>query len=121
MISCFIRAGLFQVARNADQLAGILGHEMAHVLARHASENLTRRILPLLGVVVFEALTGSSAGGNMLLNIAELLVGLPNSRRAEAEADRIGVEISALACYNPRGLAQSLQVCLIPLAVQFGS
>jgi predicted Zn-dependent protease len=102
-------AGLFKVARSADDLAGILGHEMAHVIARHGSENMTRRILPLVGAMILEGLTGYAAGGNLLLAMVELSVNLPNSRKAEVEADRIGIEIAALACYDPQGLSRSLQ------------
>jgi metalloendopeptidase OMA1, mitochondrial len=101
--------GLFKVARSADDLAGILGHEMAHVIARHASETVTRRLLPLLGAMILDGLTGHATGGNLLLAMVELSVNLPNSRRAEVEADRIGIEIAALACYDPQGLPRSLQ------------
>jgi predicted Zn-dependent protease len=103
-------AGLFNLMRTEDELAGIIAHEMAHVLARHSAEAVTRSALTVAVVGLVEAVTGFASGGTFLMTIAQLVLDLPNSRRNESEADEIGVELAARACFDPRGLADALQV-----------
>ena len=85
------------------ELAGIMGHEMAHALREHSREQLSRSMATQLSVSVGAAFLGLGQLGADLINQgAGLMVNLPNSRDAETEADRMGVELAARAGYDPR-------------------
>jgi predicted Zn-dependent protease len=96
--------GLVQKIRPTDdELAEVLGHEIAHALAKHTAEKMSVAMASQFGVLAVGvaaknkgvALTGAAAA-------AALAVQLPNSRVAESEADRIGIELAAKAGYDPR-------------------
>ena len=86
-----------------DELAQVLGHEIAHALAKHSAEKMSVTMASSIGVVAVGvaadrkglALTGAALA-------AALAVQKPNSRAAESEADRIGIELAAKAGYDPR-------------------
>ncbi len=81
--------GLIEFAETPEEVAGVLAHEMAHVIKRHGTEALLRGYgLELL----IESLTGS-AGGGVAGGIGETLLGLSYSRDAEGEADRTGIRL----------------------------
>lgn len=84
-----------------DELAAVMGHEISHALREHARERMSRQAATGVGLAVVEVLTGVQLGdvGQML---AQSMFVLPNSREAEQEADRIGVELAARAGYDPR-------------------
>ena len=86
-----------------DELAQVLGHEIAHALARHTAEKMSVALATDLAVTAWavkENKDRTALAGAALA--AALAVKLPNSRQAEAEADRIGVELAARAGYDPR-------------------
>lgn len=96
---------LGQVQPTDDELAQVMGHEISHALAAHTAEKMSMQIVTSVGVAVVGvasdsdvALTGAALG-------AMLAVNLPNSRSAEKEADRIGIELAARAGYNPKAAA----------------
>ncbi len=86
-----------------DELAQVLGHEIAHALAKHSAEKMSVAMASSIGVVAVGvaadrkglALTGAALA-------AALAVQRPNSRAAESEADQIGIELAAKAGYDPR-------------------
>lgn len=84
-----------------DELAAVVGHEIAHALREHARERMSRQMATGVGLAAIEILTGVRLGdlGQML---AQSMFVLPNSRENEQEADRIGVELAARAGYDPR-------------------
>jgi len=85
-----------------DELAQVLGHEIAHALAKHSAEKMSVAMASGLGVVAVGAVSdqkGLALTGAALA--AALAVQRPNSRAAESEADRIGIELAAKAGYNP--------------------
>jgi predicted Zn-dependent protease len=84
-----------------NELAAVMGHEIAHALREHARERMGRQVGTGLGISVIGILTGIELGdvGQML---AQSMFVLPNSRENEQEADRIGVELAARAGYDPR-------------------
>jgi predicted Zn-dependent protease len=85
-----------------DELAQVLGHEIAHALAKHSAEKMSVAMASSLGVVAVGAVAdqkGFALTGAALA--AALAVQRPNSRAAESEADRIGIELAAKAGYNP--------------------
>lgn len=85
-----------------DEIAAVMGHEIAHALREHAREQASEQSLAQLGLLG-ASLAGAgqnivNAGGQLY----QLGIGLPHSRRQETEADRIGVELAARAGYDPR-------------------
>jgi predicted Zn-dependent protease len=86
-----------------DELAAVMGHEIAHALREHGRERASQAYAQAIGLQVVGAALGL---GGTELQIAQIVTditfNLPNSREHEIEADRIGVELSARAGYDPR-------------------
>lgn len=86
-----------------DEIAAIMGHEIAHALREHARERASEQQAAGLLIGVGAALLGvGSAGADLGQMAYKVAVGMPNSRAHETEADRIGVELAARAGYDPR-------------------
>jgi predicted Zn-dependent protease len=100
--------GLFKIVENDDQLASVIGHEIAHVTAKHIHENLSQQLaLQTGGMIGGIALMGSGAG---LLTESAVMsayglgsegLGAAFDRKKEKEADRIGIMYMAKAGYDP--------------------
>jgi predicted Zn-dependent protease len=97
-----VNTGLFKVAENDDQLATVIGHEVAHAIARHGSERMSQALLA-------QGLGAIAVGGGvnpqlveMASQAATLGIILPYSRTQESEADHIGLLYMAEAGYDPR-------------------
>ncbi len=104
-----IYSGLLTVAVNQDQLATVIGHEIAHVLANHSNERLSQAQLAQTGLQITDiALSGSEFAQHRDVTMAALGVGvqygliMPYGRRQETEADRIGLQLMAQAGFDPR-------------------
>ena len=90
-----------------DELAAVMGHEIAHALREHARERVSRQMGTQMAVGIAGALFGIGELGQGLGNmVADVTLNLPNSRLHETEADRIGVELAARAGYDPRAAIQ---------------
>jgi predicted Zn-dependent protease len=89
-----------------DELAAVMGHEIAHALREHARERIGRQMATqagtAIGAVALEIFTGIRLDPNLAGTVSQAVFVLPNSREAEQEADRIGVELAARAGYDPR-------------------
>ncbi len=86
-----------------DELAAVIGHEIAHALREHGREKASQQAAQNAVIGVGAAVLGVGEGMAGLANIAaQVTYGLPNSREFEREADRIGVELAARAGYDPR-------------------
>ena len=96
-----VNTGLFQVAKNDDQLAAVIGHEVAHAVARHGAERMSQQILLQTGLAGLGIAT-DQAYAQLAAAAATLAVVLPYSRTQEAEADHIGLIYMAEAGYDPR-------------------
>jgi len=85
-----------------DELAQVMGHEISHALANHTAEQMSIAMATSLGIGVLGAASDkpelATTAGALA---ATLAIQLPNSRTAESEADRIGIELAAKAGYNP--------------------
>jgi len=94
-----------QVKATDDELAQVMGHEISHALAKHTAERMSRAMAMQMGLGVLAATQQSSRYGNLTLTGAQtaavVALELPNSREAESEADRIGIELAAKAGYDP--------------------
>lgn len=97
----FVMTGLFRYAQTEEELASVLGHEMAHNLARHVGEKISGNMV--VQVVAKLTLLVDPSGALMMLIVpaANLLRELPHSRTQELEADHIGMHLAARACYDP--------------------
>lgn len=89
-----------------DELAAVMGHEIAHALREHARERIGRQMATqtgtALGAMALEIFTGVRIDPQLAGTVSQAAFVLPNSRQAEQEADRIGVELAARAGYDPR-------------------
>jgi predicted Zn-dependent protease len=86
-----------------DEIAVIMGHEVAHALREHSREQASQAIAAQSAISIGAALLGLPSGSADLGNMAyEGLVATAFSRSAESEADIIGLELSARAGYDPR-------------------
>ncbi len=105
-----VYTGIFTVARNQDQLAGVVAHEIGHVVSRHHDERITRQAGASTLLQIGGALLGSRygqgaanaavQGGSILAQTGFLL---PGSRAQESEADVVGQQLMARAGFDPRG------------------
>jgi predicted Zn-dependent protease len=87
-----------------DELAAIMGHEIAHALREHGRERVSQAQAQGMIIGVVGAVAGVSGTTLDLTRVVvDLTFNLPNSREHEMEADRIGVELAARAGYDPRG------------------
>lgn len=94
--------GILEVADNQDQLAAVMGHEVAHVIARHSAERLSvSRVSGTLGAV-----GGAVVGVGNANVLTQLGLDLPFGRAQEDEADVIGLDYMAMAGFDPRQAVQ---------------
>ncbi len=85
-----------------DELAAVMGHEIAHALREHVREQVSLQQAARLPGVVLAVVTGNQALADLGDIITDVSLTLPRSRGAEKEADVIGVELAARAGYDPR-------------------
>lgn len=84
-----------------DEVAMIMGHEMAHALREHARERMGKTAATKIGASLLSNVLGLGNTGDALLNIGGQLLTLKFSREDESESDLIGIELAARAGYNP--------------------
>lgn len=96
--SGFIKA----VKPTDDELAAVMGHEIAHALREHTREKMSQQMATSLGLSVLSAVTGTNLTGDLGGTLTNVMFTLPNSRQFESEADAIGVELAARAGFDPR-------------------
>jgi metalloendopeptidase OMA1, mitochondrial len=109
-------SGLFKIAKNDDQLASVIAHEIAHVTARHVHEKLSQELaVNTIGAV---GMIGGMAGGASMLTVDALsqaygittaVGGLAFDRKKEKEADLMGLMYMARAGYDPQESVRVLE------------
>lgn len=93
-----------QLNLNDDEIAAIMGHEIAHALREHGRERVSQAAAQNILVNIAMAVAGPYGSAVSAANqVAQYAIVLPNSRENESEADAIGLELAARAGYNPRG------------------
>lgn len=103
-----VHTGLFKVAQSDDDLAVVMGHEIAHVAARHGAERVSQSVLIAAGGVALDMALKDKDSEQRSIALAAYGLGstvgvmLPYSRLNESEADEIGMVYSARAGYDPR-------------------
>ena len=102
-----VYTGILSVTKNEDDLAVVMGHEIAHALAKHGNERMSQGLIAQLGLTSLDlALSQKPAATRQILMSAagagaQVGVMLPFSRKHESEADEIGLYLMAMAGYNP--------------------
>lgn len=104
-----VYTGIFDVARNQDQLAAVIGHEIGHVIDNHHNERITRQMGASGAVQLLGALAGAKygeSGSNIATQGGSILAQggflLPGTREQETEADVVGQRLMAQAGFDPR-------------------
>ena len=86
-----------------DELAAVMGHEIAHALREHGRERASEQMAQQLGISVLSSALGlGDVGAQLTQTVLDVTLSLPHSRTHETEADRIGVELAARSGYDPR-------------------
>jgi predicted Zn-dependent protease len=106
----YVNRGLIAAARNESELAGVLAHEIAHVVERHGTENATKAYGAQAGVGILAQVL---MGRNRQVGLPQQILGtlglnaafMKFSRDAENEADRVGAEMMSRAGYDPMAMA----------------
>jgi predicted Zn-dependent protease len=103
-----VYTGLIEKVKTTDdELAAVIGHEIAHALREHGRERMSLAYAQQGGIALLAAALGSRKNTQTAVALgaatmgAQLFFALPNSRTQETEADRMGLELSARAGYNP--------------------
>lgn len=110
----FITAALMKRLRSEAQLAGVLGHEVGHVVGRHGAEHLAKqRLGAALVTAVGVAASDDRGHGQQAAVIAQAvnqLLSLQYSREDELEADRLGLRFMSEAGYSPQAMLEVMQI-----------
>ena len=103
-----VYTGIVPVAANSDGLAAIMGHEIAHALLRHGGERMAQQKLVQIGSIAASMSTGEMDPQQRQMVMAAIGAGaqygvlLPFSRSHESESDKVGLLLTAAACFNPQ-------------------
>lgn len=111
----FMTAGLMKSLRTEGQVAGVLGHEIGHVVARHSAEHLAKAKLTqgLTGAAVIAAYDPDNPSSRHTAAFAAVIGQLVNmrfGRKDELESDQLGVRFTAEAGYDPRAMIEVMEV-----------
>jgi len=101
----YVNRGLLLNINSEAELAGVLGHEIGHVTARHPARRQTRGVAASLGAMAAAILTGSNAIGQ-LANIGAQAWMMGYGRENEMEADRLGMKYMVKAGYDPESIGK---------------
>ena len=106
----YVFTGMLAIAANDGELAGVLGHEMAHAILGHSAEHLSHAgfvnlystaILATIWAILPSDVLAFAASW-IQSSIEDLIITLPYSRKLEKEADEVGLKLAARACFDVR-------------------
>ena len=111
----FVTAGLLHLLETDGQLAGVLGHEMGHVVARHgaqqmAKEHLTQGLTGAAVLATYDPNNPSTQRNAAVAAMVAKLVTMRFGRQDELQADQLGVRLMAQAGYDPRAMIQVMKI-----------
>lgn len=104
----YLTRGILAYLDDEAELAGVLGHEIGHVTARHAAQAYTRQAQAGIGLAILSIFVPSTAPFTDLGSAGLSVLFLRHGRNAELEADRLGVEYGSGAGYDPAGVPRFL-------------
>lgn len=99
--------GILPITKNESGLAAVVGHEVAHAVAKHANERMSQQMATEYGGAALGSLLGNTSSGVQQAAATVFGLGtqygvlLPYSRKQELEADKLGMIFMAMAGYNP--------------------
>jgi predicted Zn-dependent protease len=110
----FITAALLSKLNSESQLAGVLGHEVGHVIGRHGAEHLAKQqlggaLVNAVGIAASDS-PGSGRSAAVLAQAVNQMVNLKYGREDELESDRLGFEFMTEAGYNPIGIIELMKI-----------
>jgi predicted Zn-dependent protease len=111
----YVNRGLIERAQNMSQLAGVLGHEIGHVVRRHSVKQMQQQQGAQFGVTLGCVLAPSicnSGLGSTAINVGATAVFAKFSRNDEAEADQVGIDYTRRAGIDPRGIPQMFRILM---------
>ena len=104
-----VYTGILEVTKNKDGLAAVMGHEIAHAVAKHSVERASRGVLLRTGTTIFDIATGGSlskvnqaTGMDTVGLLSQIGIMNPFNRKQESEADYLGLIFSSLSGYDIR-------------------
>jgi predicted Zn-dependent protease len=113
----YVTRGLLALVNSEDELAGVIGHEIAHVTARHSTKRMGAAVVTA-PVTIAAGIAGAALGivspllGSVVAGTGQVITGglvlAPYSREQEYEADELGQSLAARAGYDPAGIARFL-------------
>ncbi len=109
----FISRGLLSMMTNEAQMAGVLGHEIGHVMARHTNERFSRAAGVQVGLGIGAAFLGGGVSGRIITSLAgqaTQIALMKYDRSQESESDVLGVRYMTRLNYNPTGQVQVMDV-----------
>lgn len=104
----YITRGLLALANDEAEVAGVLGHEVGHIAARHTAERYSQSVVANLGVTAAAVLTGSDQLAGVLGQGAQLAL-LSYSRDQEYQADQLGIRYLGRTGYDPEAMSNFLR------------
>ena len=105
----FITEGLLRLLKTEGEVAGVLGHEIGHVLARHSAERLAKEQLTQ-GLITAVMLGTGDYTATQLAQVVGGMINMKYGREDEVESDTLGVRIMAEVGYDPRALLRVMEV-----------
>ncbi|WP_431472651.1 M48 family metalloprotease [Nonlabens sp. SCSIO 43208] len=104
---CFITAALFNQLQNEDQLAGVMGHEIGHVIAKHSAARMSQQ--GLAQGVITGVSVGTEGGGQTAAAVAQMLT-MKYGRDDELQSDDLGVKMMIDAGYEPQEMIGVMKI-----------
>jgi predicted Zn-dependent protease len=111
----FITEGLLKRLKSEDQLAGVLGHEIGHVIGRHSAEQvakakLTQGLTGAAVIATFDPNNPRSVGTAAMAALIGKMVNIKFGRDDELESDKLGVDFMADTGYRPESMVEMMQI-----------
>lgn len=111
----FITGGMLKRLNSEAQLAGILGHEIGHVVARHSAEQLakaklTQGLTGAAAIATYDPENPASRGGAVVAAMVGKLLNMRYGRDDELESDRLAVQLTGAAGYDPSAMVEVMRI-----------
>ncbi len=108
----FITVGLLKKLKSEDQLAGVLGHEIGHVIHRHSAQQMAKSDFynGLVGAVATATSDGTGMGGGQIAQYVAQIQEMKFGRNDELQSDEFGVQYMIKAGYNPNSMIKVMEI-----------